>query len=176
VGMQEGLAAQRATGSGIVQPYYLALLAGIYGNMGRSEEGLAILAEASAMTQKTGEQWYEAELWRLQGELTLQKGVRGWGLGAGSSFPQAPSLRPQAPSEVEQEAEGYFFKAVEIAQKQQAKSLELRATMSLARFWHQQGRTAEASQMLAAVYGWFTEGFDTKDLQEAKALIGVLNH
>ncbi len=75
-----------------------------------------------------------------------------------------------------QEAEGYFLKAIEIARKQQAKSWELRATMSLARLWQQQGKKAEARQMLANVYNWFTEGFDTKDLQEAKALLEALNN
>ena len=75
---------------------------------------------------------------------------------------------------MEQEAEGYFLKAIEIAQRQQAKSLELRAVMSLARLWQQQGKQAEAHQMLSEIYGWFTEGFDTKDLQEAKALLESL--
>ena len=74
------------------------------------------------------------------------------------------------------ETEGYFLKAIEIAQKQQAKSLELRATMSLARLWQQQGKRHEAHQMLAGIYGWFTEGFDTKDLQEARALLEELSH
>ncbi|MBI3303157.1 MAG: hypothetical protein HYZ72_13910 [Deltaproteobacteria bacterium] len=76
----------------------------------------------------------------------------------------------------EAEAEGYFLKAIEIARKQQAKSLELRATVSLARLWQQQGETKQARQMLAEIYGWFTEGFDTKDLQEAKALLAELVH
>jgi len=74
------------------------------------------------------------------------------------------------------EAEGYFLKAIDIAQKQQAKSLELRAAMSLARLWHQQGKKREAHDLLSTAYNWFTEGFDTKDLQEAKALLGELNH
>ena len=78
--------------------------------------------------------------------------------------------------EVEQEAEGYFLKAIDIARKQQAKSLELRATMSLARLWQQQGKTTEAHQMLSEIYNWFTEGFETKDLQEAKGLIEELSH
>ena len=83
-------------------------------------------------------------------------------------------LTPSTQAEVEQEAEGYFLKAIAIAQKQQAKSLELRATMSLARLWQSQGKTIEAHQMLSEVYNWFTEGFDTKDLQEAKALLNEL--
>jgi predicted ATPase len=75
---------------------------------------------------------------------------------------------------VTQEAEGYFLKAIDIAQKQQAKSLELRAVMSLARLWQQQGKQTEAHQMLSEIYNWFTEGFDTKDLQEAKDLLEEL--
>jgi predicted ATPase len=77
---------------------------------------------------------------------------------------------------MEQEAEGYFLKAIEIARRQQAKSLELRAVMSLARLWQQQGKKEESHGMLAQIHGWFTEGFDTRDLQEAKALLEELNH
>jgi predicted ATPase len=168
VRMQEGLAAQRATGSEAVHPHFLALLAEIYGKMGQLEEGLAALAEASAMMQRTGEQWYEAELYRLKGTLTLQKFQV-----LGSKFqvanPQHPTPTPQA------EAEECFLKAIEIARQQQAKSLELRAVMSLSRLWQQQGKKKEARQLLAEVYAWFTEGFDTKDLQEAKALLEELN-
>jgi predicted ATPase len=164
VRMQEGLAAQWATGAEAVAPYFLALRAEIYGKMGQPEEGLAALAEASAIRQRTGEQWYEAELWRLKGELTLaQSSVQS--LASSVQNPQSAIRNPQS------EAETCFLKAIEIAQKQQAKSLELRAAMSLARFWQQQGKTAEARQMLAEIYDWFTEGFETKDLQEAKALI-----
>jgi hypothetical protein len=121
---------------------------------------------------KTGARPLEAELYRLKGELTLQKGTRDWGLGTGSSSPQAQSLKPQ----VSKEAEECFFKAIEIARKQQAKSLELRAMMSLSRLWRQQGKKTEAQQRLAEIYNWFTEGFDTKDLQEAKALLEELSH
>jgi predicted ATPase len=91
----------------------------------------------------------------------------------------APSTQHPTPStqeEVEQEAEGYFLKAIEIARRQQAKSWELRAVMSLARLWQSQGKKEEARQMLAEIYGWFTEGFDTKDLQEARALLDELSH
>jgi predicted ATPase len=92
---------------------------------------------------------------------------------AGPSAP-ARSLKTPAPGEGEREAEGYFLKAIEIARKQQAKSLELRAVMSLSRLWQQQGKKKEAYQMLAEIYNWFTEGFDTKDLREAKALLQEL--
>jgi predicted ATPase len=153
--IQEGLAAQRATGTEAVAPYFLALQAEVYGQLGQPEAGLAALAEASAMIQRTGEQWYEAELYRLRGELTLQT--------------KAPGL----PTTVE-EAEGCFHKAVGIARQQQAKSLELRAVMSLSRLWRQQGKRKEAHRLLSVIYGWFTEGFDTKDLQEAKALLDEL--
>jgi adenylate cyclase len=125
--------------------------------MGMTEEGMAALAEALALTDKTGERWYGAELYRLKGTLTLQSKIQG----------------PSSP--VEAEAEECFLKAIEIARKQQAKSLELRAAMSLARLWQQQGKRGEAQQLLSEVYGWFTEGFDTKDLQEAKALLEELS-
>ena len=115
-----------------------------------------------------------AELYRIKGELTLQQGTRDWKLGTASSSSQAPSLKPQISSEVLREAEECFLKAIAIAQKQQAKSLELRAVMSLARLWQTQGKHAEARQMLAEIYGWFMEGFDTKDLQEAKGLLEEL--
>jgi class 3 adenylate cyclase/predicted ATPase len=168
VRMQEGLAAQRATGSESVAPYFLALQAEIYGKMGQPEEGLAALAEASALMQRTGEQWYEAELHRLKGQLTLQKfQVSGFKFQVPN--PQALIPNPQA------EAEACFQRAIEIARRQQAKSLELRAVMSLARLWQQQGKKDAARQMLAEIYGWFTEGFDTKDLQEAKGLLEELD-
>ena len=153
--MQEGLAEVWATATEVVAPYWLALLAEIYGKMGQSEEGLATLAEASAMVRRNGEKWYEAELYRLQGTLTLQSPVQG-------------------PKSQVEEAEACFLKAIEIARRQQAKSLELRAVMSLSRLWQQQGKQQEAHQLLSVVYGWFTEGFDTKDLQEATVLLEEL--
>ena len=121
------------------------------------EDGLAAVAEALRLVEKNDERFYEAEVYRVKGELTLQSKVQG----------------PK--SKVEEEAEECFPKAVEIAQKQQAKSLELRAVMSLARLWQSQGKTTEARQMLAEIYGWFTEGFETKDLQEAKVLLEELS-
>ena len=129
-----------------------------------------MLAEALAMVDKTGERCYEAELYRLKGELTLQQSRS-----PESRSPPSPSLQPPTPDpQAEAEAEACFHKAIEIARQQQAKSLELRAVMSLARLWQQQGKKHEAHQMLAEIYGWFTEGFDTKDLQEAKALLEEL--
>jgi predicted ATPase len=166
-----------------------------YEKAGQAENGLHVIAEALAAVDKTGERFYEAELYRLKGELTLQNEARGWRLETSCPSPQASSLKPLASSGAEQEAEGCFLKAIAIAQKQQAKSLELRAVMSLVRLRQNQAqqhatrsthhgsdatphevriRLAEAHQMLSAVYNWFTEGFDTKDLQEAKALLAEL--
>jgi predicted ATPase len=156
--IQQGLTAHLATGAKLWRPYYLALLAEAYESTGRIEEGLTVLAEALAAVDETEERYYEAELYRLKGELTLQSKV--------------PSPR----SKVEKEAEECFHKAIEISRRQSAKSLELRAVMSLARLWQSQGKQEEARQILAETYGWFTEGFDTKDLQEAKALIEELSH
>jgi predicted ATPase len=154
--MCQGLAAYQATGAEIIWPYNLALLAEGYRKVGRVEEGLTLVDEALVTVDKTGERMWEAELYRLKGTLTLQS--------------QVPSLK----SQVQKEAEECFQKAIKIARKQQAKSLELRAVMSLARLWQQQGKKDDARQLLAEIYGWFTEGFDTKDLQEAKALLAEL--
>ncbi len=155
--MRQGLAAWRGIGNELMQPYFLALLAEAYEGMGQAEEGLQALAEALTLVEKNEERIHEAELYRLKGELTLQLQVEGH------------------KSKVA-EAEACFEKAIEVARKQQAKSLELRAVMSLVRLWQQQGKRAEARQMLADIYNWFTEGFDTKDLQEAKALLEELSH
>jgi predicted ATPase len=133
----------------------LALLAEAYGKIGQTEEGLNTVAEALAHTHARGEHLCEAELYRLQGMLTLQSKVQG------------------LQSKVE-EAEECFQRAIKIARQQQAKSLELRAAMSLSRLWRQQGKRDEARALLAPIYAWFTEGFDTADLQEAKALLEAL--
>ena len=155
--MRQGLDAYRATGAGICQPYFLALLAEAYEKVGQTEKGLTVLTEALAQVDKSGERFYEAELYRLKGALTLKSQVQG------------------LKSKVEEEAESFFHKAIEIACRQQAKTFELRAVMSLSRLWQHQGKQKEAHELLAAVYGWFTEGFDTKDLQEAKALLDELS-
>jgi len=169
--MSQGLAAWRATGAELVQPYYLALLAEAYGEVGQEEEGGRMLAEALFRVDKTGERYYEAELYRLKGTLTLQQAnQKAKGKSQKSKFTDPRPLTPDP----HVEAEAYFLKAIEIARRQQAKSLELRATVSLARLWQSQGKQREAHQMLAEVYNWFTEGFDTKDLQEAKALLKEL--
>jgi predicted ATPase len=121
---------------------------------------LNALAEALAVVDKTEERYYEAELYRLKGQLTLQKFQV-----SGSKF-QVTNLQ--------KEAEECFLKAIEIARKQQAKSLELRAVMSLSKLWQSQGKKVEAHRMLAEIYGWFTEGFETADLKDAKVLLEEL--
>jgi predicted ATPase len=154
--MRQGQAAVRATGAKLGQSYRLAMLAEAYGQVGQAEEGFTLLAEALAVVQETGERFREAELYRLKGELTLQSRV------------QSLEFRVQ-------EAEECFRKALDVVRQQSAKSLELRAVMSLSRLWQQEGKKEEARQMLAEIYGWFTEGFDTTDLQEAKALLEELS-
>ncbi len=146
-----------ATGTGLFRPQSLALLAETYGKVGQPEEGLSALAEALTLVDKTGERVYEAELYRLKGELTLQSGVE------------------REASEVQKEVEECFHQALKVAHKQKAKSLELRAAMSLSRLWQQQGKREEARQMLAEIYNWFTEGFDTADLKDAKLLLQELS-
>jgi predicted ATPase len=164
--MRQGLAAWRATGATIKWTYYLMLLAEAHGKAGHMDQGRTVLAEARTILDNSGERRWEAELYRMQGVLTRQK-VQG-----ASSQSQGPT-RVQSEAR-DLEAEAYFVQAIEIARKQQAKSLELRAAMSLARLWQQQGKRAEARELLAPVYGWFTEGFDTADLIEAKALLDAL--
>jgi predicted ATPase/class 3 adenylate cyclase len=172
--MRQGLAAQRATGGELGRPYYAALLAETYQKVGQAEEGLPVLAEALATVDKSGERRHEAELYRIKGELTLQQESQKSKVKAQKSKvlpnPQSQILNPSSQGE----AEAYFLKAIDIAQKQQAKSLELRAVMSLARLWRQQDKQTEAHEMLSEIYNWFTEGFDTKDLQEAKAFLAEL--
>ena len=147
--MQQGLAAYRATGAE-AKAAVLALFAEAYGGSGQAEDGLRLLEVAVAVMVKTGERSDAAELSRIKGALLLQQAVPDVG-----------------------QAEACFQQALAVARRQQARSLELRAAVSLARLWQQQGRRAEAA-LLAPVYGWFTEGFDTADLQEAKALLAEL--
>ena len=156
-----GIDAYRATGAELGVSWFLGLLAGAYGEAGQAEEGLALLTEALEMVAKTGECFYEAELCRLKGELLLKSEVRN---------PLPTSRTPQS------EAEACFRQAIEIARRQSAKSWELRAAMSLSRLWQQQGKADQARQMLADIYDWFTEGFETADLKEAKALLVELEH
>jgi predicted ATPase len=157
--IQQGLAAYRTTSATRDQPYYLALLAEALAKVGQSTAGLEALAEALATVATSGVRWWEAELHRLRGELLLLR---------------AAKSHPAQDSQGQHEAETCFQHALDVARQQQAKSLELRATMSLARLWQRQGKRAQAHTLLAPIYNWFTEGFDTADLQEARALLKEL--
>jgi len=138
-------------GSEADRPYFLALVAEAYGRGRRYDEGLARLEEALALVGQSEERYWEAEIHRLHGELLLARSA-----------------------EHQVEAETCWRKAFAVAGLQGAKSLELRAAMSLSRLWQQQGKRAEARELLAPIYDWFTEGFDTADLQEARALLEEL--
>jgi predicted ATPase len=152
--VRHGLAAYRVTGVTRDQPYYLALLAEASVQAGQTAAGLEALAEALAILASSGDYWWEAELHRLRGELLLVRdGTRRQGL----------------------EAETHFCQALAVARRQQAKSLDLRATMSLSRLWQGHGKRVEAYDLLAPLYHWFTEGFDTADLCGAKALLEALS-
>ncbi len=175
VQIRQGLVAYQTTGAELWRPYFLVLLAEAYGKVGQSEEGLQVLAEALAVADKTGERFYEAELHRLKGELSLQSQSSPRQVKTGQDKSEATDPRPLIP-DPQSEAEECFQKAIEIARRQSAKSLELRAVMSLSRLWQKQGRKEEARKMLTEIYHWFTEGFDTKDLQEAQGLLEELNH
>jgi predicted ATPase/DNA-binding winged helix-turn-helix (wHTH) protein len=150
--IHQGMTGYRATGAELERPYWLALLAEAYGEVGQTEEGLRVVAEALAEVEKNGVRFCEAELYRLQGELLWRQAV--------------PDVA---------EAETCFHQALAIARRQQAKSWELRAAMSLSRLWQQRGKCDEARQLLSPLYGWFTEGFDTADLREAKVLLDELS-
>jgi predicted ATPase len=141
----------RTIGTDLAKTHLLFRLAEAYGRGGQAAEGLRLLDEALAVVHKTAEGYFEAEIYRLKGELLLQQV-------AGS----------------EGEAETCFRKALNVARRQEAKSLELRAAMSLSRLWQRQGKREEARQLLAGSYSWFTEGFDIPDLLEAKALLEAL--
>jgi predicted ATPase len=150
-GMRAFVEALRSTGRELNLPLLLALLAEAHQEGGQAEEGLALLAEAQERVTKTGERAYEAEVRRLKGDLLLA----------------LPTPDPA-------EAEAAYLGALEVARRQGAKSWELRAATSLARLWKQQGRREEARSLLAPVFDWFTEGFDTRDLRQAQALLDEL--
>ena len=149
--IRQALAAWRAMGAGLAVSHWLVLLAEAYGRAGRAEEGLPLLAEALTHVDTTGESHYTAEVYWLKGELLLRQTV---------------------PDEAQ--AETCWHRALDIARHQQTKSWELRAATSLARLWQQQSKRAEARELLAPIYHWFTEGFDTADLQDAKVLLEEL--
>ena len=144
--IRQGLAGWRSMGVGYGLPMFLAQLANGYEMVRQPEKGLGVLEEGLDLVEKTGERFYEAEVHREKGYLLQLSG------------------RPF-------EAEACFRQAIEVARRQEAKSWELRATLSLSRLLHEQGRSEEARQLLSEIYNWFTEGFDTPDLKEAKALL-----
>jgi predicted ATPase len=146
--LREGIDAYRATGLEIESSQWLALLAEACGKAGRIAEALDIIREALADVERTGIRYREAELNRLEGELRIGRD--------------------------EERLEMCFQRAIAIARAQQAKSFELRAALSLARLWRDQGKRDEACNLLAPLYGWFAEGFDTADLKKAKALLEEL--
>jgi predicted ATPase len=146
--VRQGLAAYRAIGAVMLVPCFCTWLAEIVAHLGHLEDGLQALAEAHTLVEQREERFWEAEVCRLQGVLLLRQ----------TGTPQ-------------EEAETWLQRALDVARRQQAKSLELRAAMSLSRLWRQQGKRAEARALFAPIYHWFTEGFDTADLQEAKALL-----
>ena len=144
--MRQGLAALRVTGGAARLPYYLALLAEACGHVGQAAEGLTLVADALTHTTSQEEYWCEAELHRLKGDLLVQQ-VEGMG------------------SSLLSDAEICFRQALTVASRQQAKALELRAAMRLSQLWQRQGKSSAAYGLLAPIYDWFTEGFDTADLQ-----------
>jgi len=152
--LRKGIADWAATGAETHRTYFLGLLAEALARGGRIEEGLDVVANALTTVQGSGTVFHAAELHRLQGELLLQKNASELGDPAACG-----------------EAEACFHRAIAVAQSQQAKSLELRAIISLTRLYQKQNRQAEARPLLAACYHWFTEGFDTSDLQDAKTLL-----
>ena len=145
------ITAYRTIGQTILMPFHLPHLARAHAGLGQFEEAWRCLGEAMTAVETTKERWCEADIHRVAGEIALL-----------SPGPDAAK------------AEGYFECALAVARAQQAKSWELRAAMSMARLWRDQGKVHQARELLAPVYGWFTEGFDTRDLKEAKVLLDEL--
>ena len=143
--------AYRSMGSTLFLPEYLGHLANAHAQLGQIDDAWRCIGEAMTTMEASKEIWFEAELHRIAGEIALE-----------------------SPERDTAKAEGYFERALSVARQQQAKSWELRAAMSLARLWRDQGKVQQARELLAPVYGWFTEGFDTRDLKEAKALLEEL--
>jgi DNA-binding winged helix-turn-helix (wHTH) protein/predicted ATPase len=172
-----GLARYHDMGAQLLMPYFLSFLAEGYWQQGRKAEALQTVNEALSLTTTNLDVFWEAELYRQKGQLTLQQFQVSSPKSQARKSPKSKSpntqhLTPSTPAEVE--AEACFLRAIDIAREQGAKLLELRAVMSLSRLWQSQGKKKQARQMLAEIYNWFTEGLDTKDLQEAKALLAEL--
>jgi len=143
-----GIAVWRSTGATSWLPVYLAHLACAHSQLGQFDDSRRCIGEAITAIETTEERWWEADVHRIAGEIALM------------------SPEPDAAK-----AEAYFDRALAVARQQQAKSWELRAAMSMARLWRDQGKRQQAHDLLAPIYGWFTEGFDTLDLKNAKALL-----
>ncbi len=148
--LRQGMEIRQQTGVVMFSPEFLSFLIEAYGRANQFEQGLAVVADTLALANSTGERYWSAELHRQKGELLLAQGA------------------------TQEAVEGCFLQALDIARRQNAKALELRAALSLARLWQQQGRQSEAYRLLAAIYGWFSEGFDTPDLQDAQSLLAEL--
>ena len=146
-----GLAAYRSTGAKIYVPLYLSFLTRAHAELSQIEEAWRCVGDAMTAMESTKETWWQPEINRVAGEIALIP-------------PQPDAMKAQS----------HFERALSVARQQQAKSWELRAAMSLARLWRDQGEPQQARELLAPVYGWFTEGFDTRDLKEAKALLEEL--
>ena len=146
-----GIAAWRTTGATLLLPWYLSCLAVAYARINQFDVAWSCIDEAMRMTETKKERWCEPDIHQMAGEIALM-------------CPQPDAAK----------AEAYFERALAVARSQQAKSWELRAAMSMARLWCDQDKAQEAYDLLAPVYGWFTEGFDTSDLKEAKALLAKL--
>ena len=145
------LASLRSSESTLYEPYYLSYLAIAHAELGQPDDAQRCIDDAIDKVERSKEKWCEAEVHRIAGEIALK------------------SLAPHT-----EKAEKYFDRALAVARQQQTKSWELRAAMSMARLWPNQGKVQQARELLAPVYGWFTEGFDTRDLKEAKALLEEL--
>ncbi len=169
--LRQGLVAYQATGAELGRLQFLSLLAEGYSQSEQVEAGLAVLDEVLATASQNGERFFEAELYRLKGELLLKaKGGRMNALREGARS----GMKDKAFQKAQDEAEACFQRAIEIAKQQEAKSLELRAVMSLGRLWWERGKQVEAHHLLAEVYRWFKEGLDTADLKEAKVLLAKM--
>jgi predicted ATPase len=155
--MRDTVAAYRAAGAEVMVPYFLGLLAEAHGKAGEIQEGMNVLAEAQAIVDRGRESWWESELYRLKGELILMQ-----------------SADKGTSAEHYKSAEECFYQALNLASRQRARSLELRAAMSLSRLRREHDKKADVNRILADIYNWFTEGFDTADLKDAKALLDEL--
>src|SRR5215472_4086694 len=148
---RSGMPAWRSTGARLFVPLYLSYLTRAYADLGQFDDAWRCIEEAVTAVETTKQRWWEPEVNRVAGEIALKS-------------PKLDAVK----------AEAHFERALSVARQQQAKSFELRASMSMARLWRDQGKAQQARELLAPVYGWFTEGFDTRDLMDAKALLQQL--